>query len=319
MTTSVRLMLSAALLALAVPVSAAAPPSGNDAGMSLEEFQKSLHPQSGRIVLTGAKASLDLGGRYYFLGQADSRRVLVDAWGNHPDSATGVLGMIFPAGADFSNSWGAVVTYEDTGHISDIDAANEDYASVLKDMQAATEKANEERAGAGYGKLHLAGWAQAPTYDPERKVLVWARDLVADGEKEHSLNYDVRSLGRAGVLSLNMVDGMSRLAVVRTAAGDLGSTVRFDPGARYADFVPGTDPEAEYGLAGLVAAGAGMAAAKKLGLLGLLAAFGKKAFALIAVAAVPIGRWLKRKAGGGAQEGEGEFGGEGEGEGAGAA
>ncbi|GAA4042611.1 DUF2167 domain-containing protein [Sphingomonas rosea] len=299
MTNAYRLLLSAALLSLAAPALAKgeAPPSPQEQQKAVAEFKASLHPRTGVIALPEAKARLNLGQGYVFYGPEDSRRVLVDAWGNPADAADGVLGMVFPAGGDFSNSWGAVVTFEDTGHITDKDAASQDYAAVLKDMQEATENANEERVKAGYGRMHLAGWAQAPTYDANRKVLVWARDLAAEGEPEHSLNYDVRSLGRTGVLSLNMVDGMSRLPVVKAAAGDLGQTVQFDAGARYADFVPGTDAEAEYGLAGLVAAGAGLAAAKKVGLIGILLAFGKKFAVLVAVAFGGAWRWLKGRFG----------------------
>lgn len=293
MSSAYRLLLSAALLSLAAPVSAQGSPPPREAGQSVAEFKKGLSPRTGRIALPAAEASLNLGQAYYFLGPEDARKVLVDAWGNHPDTADGVLGMIFPAGADFSNSWGAVVTYEEPGHILDKDAATQDYGAVLKDMQEATEESNKERASAGYQPLHLAGWAQAPTYDASRKVLVWAQDLAAEGETEHSLNYDVRSLGRTKVLSLNMVDGMSNLPTVRAAADSLGATVQFDPGARYADFVPGSDSEAGYGLAGLVAAGAGVAAAKKLGLLGVILAFGKKFVVLIAVALGGLWRALK--------------------------
>src|SRR5262249_61752461 len=55
---------------------------------------------------------------------------------------------------------------------------------------------------------------------------------------------------------------------------------RWDPGARYEDFQEGKDRVAEYGLAALVAGGAG-AAALKLVKVGLLAKFGTKLLALL--------------------------------------
>jgi uncharacterized membrane-anchored protein len=295
---SCRLALCASLLALAAPVAAPAQPAEEQAAQ-VEAFKRSFQPRYGTVVLPDAKAKLELGQSYYFLGPADARKVLVDAWGNPPDVADGVLGLVFPVGADFSDSWGAVVTYEESGHVSDSDAASQDYEAVLKNMQEATEAANEERVAAGYARMHLVGWAQAPTYDPARKVLVWARNLKSEDSSENGLNYDVRSLGRTGVLSLNMVDGMSNLGTVDAAAGELGATVQFDEGARYADYNPATDASADYGLAGLVAAGAGLGAAKKIGLLGIIAAFGKKFIALIAAVVLGLGGWLKRRFGGG--------------------
>jgi uncharacterized membrane-anchored protein len=78
-----------------------------------------------------------------------------------------------------------------------------------------------------------------------------------------------------------MVDVMSNLPAVREAAKDLGATVKFNPGSRYADFNSSTDKLADYGLAGLVAAGVGVAVAKKAGLLAILLIFFKKAIAFI--------------------------------------
>ena len=39
--------------------------------------------------------------------------------------------------------------------------------------------------------------------------------MILGGAQENTLNYDVRTLGRTGVLSLNMVDTMSSLPAVR--------------------------------------------------------------------------------------------------------
>jgi uncharacterized membrane-anchored protein len=139
--------------------------------------------------------------------------------------------------------------------------------------------------------VHVVGWAQPPAYDVGAHSLIWARELNFEGQQIHSLNYDVRLLGRRGVLSLNMVATMPDIRAVRGAANLLASTASFDTGARYADFDSATDKEAGYGLAGLVAAGAGVAAAKKLGLLAILLGFGKKFIVLILIAGAAIGRW----------------------------
>lgn len=111
--------------------------------------------------------------------------------------------------------------------------------------------------------------------------MIWARNIRFGDATDNTLNYDIRMLGRRGVLSLNMVSSISQLPDIRTAASNLGSAAAFKAGARYADFNASTDDKAEYGLAGLVAAGVGVAAAKKFGLLALLAVFGKKAFIVI--------------------------------------
>lgn len=266
-------------------------------------IEKGLHPQTGTVTIPGANARLELGTRYYFLPATEAKRVLTEAWGNPPDAVENTLGLVFPAGKTFHDAtWGAVVEYQDTGHISDKDAASQNYGEVLSQMQSATEDANKEAASKGYPAQHLIGWAQAPTYDPAARTLIWARNIRFEGQAENTLNYDVRTLGRTGVLSLNMVDAMSNLPNVREAAKGLGATVKFGSGAGYADFNPSTDKLADYGLAGLVAAGAGLVLAKKAGLIAVILIFAKKAIALIIAAAVGGIAWFKRKFGAGANE-----------------
>ena len=99
---------------------------------------------------------------------------------------------------------------------------------------------------------------------------------------------------RKGVLSLNMLSDMSSLNEVRAAAADFARTAAFEAGSTYADYNPSSDKTAEYGLAGLVAGGAGVAVAKKLGLLGLILAFGKKFIVLIIAALGAIGAGVGR-------------------------
>ena len=253
-------------------------------------FLKGLHPQSGEVRIPEAKAVMHLGDRYYFLPAAEAKRVLVDAWGNPPEQGEGVLGLVIEKGRNvFDSPWAAVITYEDSGHVSDADAKEQDYAAVLKNMQEGQEAANPERIKAGYPAMHLVGWAQPPSYDAARHSLIWARELQLAGSPTNGLNYDVRLLGRTGVLSLNMLSEMPLLGEVRTAAEAFGRAVTFEPGAGYADFDAATDKSAEYGLAGLVAGGAAVAVAKKVGLVAIFLKFGK--LILLAIAGFGAAAW----------------------------
>lgn len=274
-----------------------------DQRQKILDFERSLHPETGSIRLEGGKATLNLGDDYYFLPADEARKVLTEAWGNPPEASSNVLGLVFPKSAHFyDGGWGAVLTYEDTGHVDDKDAASEDYDSVLSDMQSGEDDENAARKEAGYGGVHLIGWAQPPTYDSAAKTLIWARNIRFDGEEVNTLNYDVRKLARTGVLSMNMVTTMDQIGEVREAAKALGDTVQFDTGSRYADFDASTDHVADYGLAGLVAAGAGLAVAKKAGLLGILLIVLKKAFVFLVAGAVAAFAWIKRKLGLGSDE-----------------
>ena len=287
----------AAACALAAGPAIAGEPTAQAAAQEKERaLVASLKPQQGEIVIPAAKARIRLGQDFVYLEADDAKKLLVEGWGNPPDAVEGVIGVVLPAGKNpmAAETWGAVVTYEATGYVTDDDAKTADYGALLKDMQSGEEETNARRREQGYATQHLVGWAQPPSYDPANHSMVWARNIHFSDNDENTLNYDVRLLGRHGVLSLNLITGMSQLERVRPAAASLASRVSFDAGARYADFNPDLDEKAGYGLAGLVAAGAGAAAAKKLGLLAILGVFLKK-FAVVAIAGLAgIAAWLRR-------------------------
>ncbi|QDK32466.1 DUF2167 domain-containing protein [Sphingomonas sp. IC081] len=277
---------AALIVAAGVPVRAA------DAPVQLPEAvvaaAKSLQPRHGKIAIAEAHATLDLGDAYDFYGPEDARKILVDIWGNPSQSADRVLGMVMPAGASpLSDAWGAVVTYEETGFVSDDDAGKVDYAELLTQMREGEDENNEKRKAEGYPAMHLAGWAEQPTYDAGTHSVVWAQDIAVGDAASHTLNYDVRTLGRRGVLSLNLVSSMDQLSDVRQAATAFADHAAFDQGARYQDYDSSTDKTAEYGIGGLIAAGVGVAAAKKLGILAILLKF-LKPIAIAAIAAFAV-------------------------------
>jgi uncharacterized membrane-anchored protein len=237
---------------------------------------------------------LHLGQRFYFLGPDEAKQVLKE-WGNPPDAADDVLGLVFPAGKTFiDNTWGAVITFEPSGHVSDKDVDKTDYDKLVRDVQGGEDKDNDERKKSGLPPTHLVGWAQPPSYDRAGHFLIWARDIKFGGETDDTLNYDLRVLGRRGVLSVNLVSAMPELAAVRADASQLAGDVAFNPGSAYGDFQAGKDKTAEYGIAGLVAAGLGLAAAQKLGLLAVILLFAKKALIFIVAGFAAATAWFRR-------------------------
>lgn len=269
----------------------AQPPQATDAGQveagqvdaeqaKAEQFVQSLHLRSGDIAVPEADAHFRLGPAYRYLDKPDARRVLEQFWGNPADDS--VLGMVVPAATPLSDahSWAVVVTRADEGHVSDEDAAKTDYAKLLKQMQEGTRDENAERKKLGYPELALIGWAVPPRYDAASKKLYWARELAATGADQHTLNYDIRVLGRSGYVSLNAIASMQDIATVQAGMQQLLPMVEFDAGHRYADYDSKTDKLAAYGVAALI--GGGIAA--KAGLfakLGVLLLAGKKLVVLL--------------------------------------
>jgi uncharacterized membrane-anchored protein len=190
------------------------------------------------------------------------------AWGNEPGNDT--QGAIVPNEVDpmAAEGWAVILTYEDDGHVDDSEAAEFDYDDMLKDMKAGTEENNEARTQNGYQAVHLIGWAEKPHYDAAARKLYWAKELNFEGSALHTLNYDVRVLGREGVLSMNAVATMNQLEQIRRDMKPLIQVAEFNEGHRYAEFNSKTDRLAEYGLGALIAGGV----AAKLGLFAKLGA-----------------------------------------------
>lgn len=224
------------------------------AQQEVDDILRTLNFQQGTISLGDELATIAQTERFRFLNNADTQTFLTRVWGNPPGTGKGALGMLLPVDDDGLN-WAVVVSYDPSGHVSDEDAGKIDYDALMKDMQQAVTEASAERVRIGHGSLELLGWAKAPHYDAREKKLYWAKRLRFDGSPRETLNYEIRILGRRGVLDLNVVAAMDDLPAVDSRVGDILSMVRFNQGNTYAEFVPGVDSAATYGLAGLIAGG----------------------------------------------------------------
>jgi uncharacterized membrane-anchored protein len=243
--------------------------------------------QTGTITLRDGLAKIELKPGYRFLDGPQAEKVLHDLWGNPPGEPP--LGMIFPPDTAplEHGSWAIVVEYEEGGHVNDADASKINYDDLLKQMQQTASDANTERQRLGYPTVELVGWAQEPRYDAATHKLYWAKDIRFDGESTDTLNYDVRVLGRKGVLVLRAISRMNHLDMVAAQMPDVMTMVDFNPGNTYAEFDPRVDKVAKYGIAALVA-GTAVGLAAKAGLLKFLIPLllVLKKFAVIAVVAI---------------------------------
>lgn len=250
---------------------------------------------TGEILLGNGFARLRLGPEFRYLEPDEAKRVLEELWGNPPGEPT--WGMVFPAdlGPFDEECWAVVLRYEAEGHVADDDAAEIDYDELLASMQSGAREENEARAAAGFGTLEIVGWAERPHYDAAQHELFWAKELQFSDAPVRTLNYDVRLLGRKGVLSMNAVADMDALDVVRRGMAELLGSVEFTEGNRYEDFDSSVDQLAAYGIGGLIAGKLALKAGLFKGLLALLVASKKLVLvALVALAALAR-RFLGRK------------------------
>jgi uncharacterized membrane-anchored protein len=250
--------------------------------------------QTGVITLEKDLATLTVPASMRFLDGADANTVLVKLWGNPPGQNP--LGLLMPEGTSplSSDAWVVVITYEAGGYVKDEDAKKINYDQLLTEMKKDTESVSTERQKQGYPAIHLIGWARTPHYDQATHKLYWAKELQFGGEDWHTLNYNIRMLGRRGVLVLNSVASMAQLPAIENATPQILAAIDFKAGSRYTDFNPGSDKVATYGISALIAGGV----AAKLGLFkGIwVAILALKKFVIIGVAA--LAAWFRKIFGG---------------------
>lgn len=220
----------------------------------IDSIEATFHYQQGRVELPNGVATLQVPDGFKFLDQEQSATVIVDLWGN-PD-ADGILGMVLPKGSGVldDDMFAFVVQYDEIGYVKDDDANDVDYDEMAQEMRSGETESNAQRAQLGYEPIHFIGWAAAPYYDQERKVLHWAKELqFGDSAEANTLNYNVRVLGRKGVLVLNAVSDMRELPLVQQAIPGVLDMVQFNDGYRYDQFDSKVDDVAAWTIGGLVA------------------------------------------------------------------
>ncbi|RPE09074.1 DUF2167 domain-containing protein [Chitinophaga lutea] len=234
-----------------------------------DSINASFTYKTGKVIL-GNGVVLEVPAGFRYLDVPQSHRVLEEIWGN-PKNET--LGMLFPAdrGPMDESGWAFNIDFEDIGFVKDEDADKIDYDDMLKQLKKETAEANPDRIKEGYPSVEFIGWAAAPFYDKANKTLHWAKEIKFGESEEHTLNYNVRILGRKGVLSMNAIGVMNQLPEIKQHIPAILKSTTFEAGHAYADFDPKVDEVAAWTIGGLVA---GKVLAK-VGFFAIIAKFGK--------------------------------------------
>lgn len=249
--------------------------------------------QTGEIILKNGEVKITLTDKFRFIDAKDSKTVLVDIWGNPPESASGILGMLFPADADILQTWAIPIEATDDGYVKDEEFDKVDFNKMKKELMEASVEASKERERRGFGKMILMDWAEPPHYERATHKLYWAKKYDIGNPQDFGLNYDIRILGRKGTLDLSVVGGMSQFDEIKAATPDILKMVEFQPGCRYEDFDAKTDKLATYGIAGLIAGGI----LTKGGLFKMLPLLIAKFWKIGLVAIIAIGALVKKNHG----------------------
>ena len=264
-----------ALLALAFGDAAAAEPAEEGASPP----QLAWQPGPLTAPIGDALAEIDVPEGYVFLGQKDTAQLLELM---HNPVSGSELATLAPASEQ--ESWLLFFEWDPIGWVDDSEKDDLDADALLASIQEGTRAANEERQKRGWSTIEIVGWQEKPHYDARTQNLTWAIEGSADGHRV--LNRMVKLLGRRGVMTVTAVASPEEIATAAAATDALLGGYRFQPGSTYAEYVPGKDKLASYGLAALVAGGLGAAAVKS----GLLGKFWK----VVVVAVAGGAAWVRR-------------------------
>jgi len=246
----------------------------------------SLNYETSRTIIGDDLATIVIPSGFKYLSGADADMVLSELWGNPPPERDEdkSLGMLLPIDDTpmSDSSWVVNITFIEDGYVDDADAEDIDYDELLTTMQADSKESNKMRKEMGYPTVEMIGWAAKPYYDKTNKKLHWAKELNFESAPTNTLNYNIRVLGRRGILQLNAIAEMDAINDVNANINPILSSVNFNEGHRYADFDPDYDKVAAYGVGALIT---GKILAKA-GILAKLGVFLAKFWKLLAVAVI---------------------------------
>lgn len=231
----------------------------------------------------GTVGTLDLSEDFYYLNQENVKKFSVMNGNTLNGQEVAGIGPL-TEGQD----WFVYFDYYDSGHIKNAEKEKIKPDKILKEITEGTEAANEDRPASDH--IFVTGWDVEPFYDSDTHNLTWSL-MLEDSEQRPFVNYQVKLLTREGYLSVILVsDSENRQEAASILSKEILPKFSNVQGQRYEDFDSSTDKVAEMSLTGLILGGAGLAVAKKVGLLILL-----KKFWYVIVAVLVAGfNWIRK-------------------------
>ena len=168
-------------------------------------------------------------------------------------------------------AWFVIFSFDPSGYVRDDERKALNADKILATIREGTARANNVRKSQGWDELIVDGWVRAPYYDTATHNLTWSI-RGHSGSDGAGVNHSVRLLGRRGVLHADLVAPAEQLEAIMGTYDTVVASTSFLRGQRYSEWRKG-DKVAAYGLTALVAGGAGVAVATKLGLFGKLGKF----------------------------------------------
>ena len=246
-----------------------------------QEFPEIEWVEGPAIVDLGDVAEIELGDDYVFLDGEDTREVL-EYMGEADPLAVGAV-----ASKNESQDWSIIFSYNPIGYVKEDEKESLDSQAILQSIKEANEEANKMRIERGFLPLNVIDWYEEPHYDADSHNLVWTLLCEEADTQIQIVNYNIRLLGRHGVMQVILVSDPATLATTRAYLDDIIAHFSWKRGESYGEWVAG-DKVAEIGLTALIIGGVGAAAT------GLLGQIWKFIVAGVAAGGAAIGGLIRR-------------------------
>ncbi len=158
-----------------------------------------------------------------------------------------VLGAILPSNS--STNWYATVSILETGHLTSTKVDSLDKADILATMRAVVLKNNPARMMAGFSKVDMGQWLDAPRHDAARGRFTTSVRMFETGPTMHDddfANIDTFLFGRNHVIRIGLRAMLAEHQTYKPHFEGLTNAVQFLPGHRAQDVVAGTDKPCEH-------------------------------------------------------------------------
>lgn len=226
-------------------------------GVSQEQLeylkQDVVMGKTGMIPFSECHASLEVPEGFVFLDSKQSKKLLVDYWNNPESRMSNVLGTLILKGAKafYQISVAYVISYDNCGYIKDDDANSIDYDELLKQLQQECKTENDSLPKEQ--RMWLTGWAVPPQYISSSHTLIWAKYFSS--EAGSVVNYDMRVLGKDGLISVNAVISNTDIEEVKELQDLIVNSIQYNNGFKYSDFDETRDKVSDWTIGGLIAGG----------------------------------------------------------------
>lgn len=218
----------------------------------MRKFEASLDYKKGTVPISENRVTLKLMEGFRFLDERDSKKVISGLWGQDiPENSDGAI--LPPGIGPFSDhNWAYVISFDPIGHICDTIDVTIDSEKLMSKLKQNLVNENLKRQNENRQTMQIVDWEIKPVYDKTIRCLYWAIKYSFSNEIQNEIIYNIKILGRNGVLSIYTQVNEKLGDLPRNNIKDIIRSAKFNPGQEYEAFSENTGSFSKSNLSELI-------------------------------------------------------------------